>query len=937
MSLDELLKKARAAQGIEKQSFNVPTLSTNSKSLDSLLTNAKKGIGGVQDVARPTVVPQPKEPLKGLFSIRSFGDAFEYTKNAFTGLTDFSKQDIPVAGGITQGVDMGATYFANKRLEKGEADEQDVFLLKQYLKNQEIESEKYGKAGYGLGAGIKTSLVMMSEIGLGLGLAALTGGSSAAGSVASIAGKKAASQVSKKVLSEKIKENLTRAGMAAAVTSYHIPANTFEKMIGDYRFDENDMFIIDKPGDSLPSALSKAVIEHGIEYGGEMLFGEALGALGDGARSKLFKAGWLKTAKELNPNVPPTVVAKIVDKMGWNGIWKEMGEEEMQNIANGVMAQFGLSDQDYKLPTAEELAERLLTFGAIQTGISTANKVVSKQAIDNVSKMSEKEKTEYADEIINNSVKVRLEAGQNPADLVIDLVQQTEMSSKDAKEIVDYALRQKLAEVDMVEMTKKVEEVSKKTSVELPAAENVDLDTMFAEATSVEKADTDTETPAKKVEDKTLPEDLVQEAKKYKSAEEFVNAQGKPIYRGQEKSGSNLQENIGGGMSELEGGKFFAVDKNLANKFGDNTVERIANQKNTVTKQETIKLQDMATKQIEKDMAIQIESDPVLEGMALGKPKAFAEYTGKPIVEVQHLLGRQGGEVVYYEQFDNGILRTKSQLTDIWNKANTDSKESTTPAKPSYQEWVKSNPEAVKEAKELSEKAKTIKSPKDRAKFLKDNKSKFDSKYSNKFASLDKESKEYTKKGERTITKRLIKSPNEALRNAFIEEAKNENLSTYDVATFLEQDRILSNILEKPNAGQILIEVLEGGGSKIHESGLTIGTAIKAINNNVYKGAFTPRLSKALQYAAMEATTLGQQVAHFRGIFEDTLSSKQKDLTQRKQIVYARRKGLGKNKKAFDKMVKKKVEAIKKEIKEKKARKKMNKDAWADLIKDLSC
>ena len=109
---------------------------------------------------------------------------------------------------------------------------------------------------------------------------------------------------------------------------------------------------------------------------------------------------------------------------------------------------------------------------------------------------------------------------------------------------------------------------------------------------------------------------------------------------------------MGGGMSELEGGKFFSTDKKLADQFGANTQERFMSPENTVTKQETINLQKMATKQVEKDISMQVESDPVIEDMALGRPKAFAEYTGKPVVEVQHLLGRQGGEVVYYEQLD---------------------------------------------------------------------------------------------------------------------------------------------------------------------------------------------------------------------------------------------------------------------------------------------
>lgn len=171
-------------------------------------------------------------------------------------------------------------------------------------------------------------------------------------------------------------------------------------------------------------------------------------------------------------------------------------------------------------------------------------------------------------------------------------------------------------------------------------------------------------------------EPLEQEAKKYKSAEEFVKSQGTPIYRGQ-TSGVDIKQNIGGAMSELEGGLFFAKDKKLADVFGDNTVEKFSNKSNTVTSKETESLMEMATKQVEKDIKNQVESSSVIEDMALGKPKAFAEYTGKPIIEAQHLLGRQNGELIYYKEFDKSPVFTKSQLIDIWNKANKQSYEKT--------------------------------------------------------------------------------------------------------------------------------------------------------------------------------------------------------------------------------------------------------------------
>ena len=166
----------------------------------------------------------------------------------------------------------------------------------------------------------------------------------------------------------------------------------------------------------------------------------------------------------------------------------------------------------------------------------------------------------------------------------------------------------------------------------------------------------------------SLPTNLITEAKKYKTSEEFVKAQGTPMFRGQGKKGSDVDFNTTGFQGNTEGGVFFTPTKDTARKYGDNVIERISNNKNTVSIKESDELQIMATKQVESDIKNRIESDELIEQMALGRPKAFTEYTNKPFIETGDGFG-EVGELIYYKEFDKSPV-TKSQLEQIWKDSN---------------------------------------------------------------------------------------------------------------------------------------------------------------------------------------------------------------------------------------------------------------------------
>jgi hypothetical protein len=151
-----------------------------------------------------------------------------------------------------------------------------------------------------------------------------------------------------------------------------------------------------------------------------------------------------------------------------------------------------------------------------------------------------------------------------------------------------------------------------------------------------------------------------------KSFDEWVKGQGDISYRGQEKAGSEISYNTTGFQGDTQGGVFFTSNKETAKKYGDNVLEYISNKNNTVSVKEADELQKMAEKQVALDIKNQVESDELIEQMALGRPKAFVEYTKKPFIEVGDKMFGEEGEKIFYKEFWKD--KTKSQLKAEWDK-----------------------------------------------------------------------------------------------------------------------------------------------------------------------------------------------------------------------------------------------------------------------------
>lgn len=186
----------------------------------------------------------------------------------------------------------------------------------------------------------------------------------------------------------------------------------------------------------------------------------------------------------------------------------------------------------------------------------------------------------------------------------------------------------------------------------------VDAKAMIKKAKSFHKG--------KKAKTKVSSDPLVQEARKYKSADEFVSAQGTPVYRGQTKKGG-VDFNETRFQRNTEGGVFFTPDQKTARKYGDNIVENISTKDNTISVKEFDQLQKMATRQLEKDIQNNVETDELIEQMALWRPKAFAEYTKKPFVVTWDEFW-EAWELIYYKEFDQ-TPEIVTERRNAWDEA----------------------------------------------------------------------------------------------------------------------------------------------------------------------------------------------------------------------------------------------------------------------------
>jgi len=158
---------------------------------------------------------------------------------------------------------------------------------------------------------------------------------------------------------------------------------------------------------------------------------------------------------------------------------------------------------------------------------------------------------------------------------------------------------------------------------------------------------------------------LIQEAHKYKTADEFVKAQGTPLYHG--STVENLTKlkpssNLGRSGENQISGIYLTPDYQTASYYGRKNGVQIFSPQEVYTNGNILKVNDFAelkTKLGLKDFSTESKA----KIPSLLKEKGY-----------DGVFLKQGGEANEMIITNPNVIKTKSQLTDIWNKANNGAK-----------------------------------------------------------------------------------------------------------------------------------------------------------------------------------------------------------------------------------------------------------------------
>lgn len=149
-----------------------------------------------------------------------------------------------------------------------------------------------------------------------------------------------------------------------------------------------------------------------------------------------------------------------------------------------------------------------------------------------------------------------------------------------------------------------------------------------------------------------INEPLIEEARKYKSAEEFVKAQGTPIYRGE--GGSNVAQ----GKALLVEGKHFASDAKYPKGFGSVSESIIK------PNAKVLDLGDSTFQEISLKLGI-----PERKYIPPKELSTIAKEKGYDVLKYNGEYKSTGKTFTHFVDLTGDSTITKSQLTDIWNKA----------------------------------------------------------------------------------------------------------------------------------------------------------------------------------------------------------------------------------------------------------------------------
>lgn len=195
---------------------------------------------------------------------------------------------------------------------------------------------------------------------------------------------------------------------------------------------------------------------------------------------------------------------------------------------------------------------------------------------------------------------------------------------------------------------------------------------------------------------KGIDNNLIQEAKKYKSADEFIKSQREPLYHGTNKDFEKFEltkgkrEGFLGDIREVDNQAIFLTkDKELASFYGKNKVDIFGGDYKLIESYtDTGKILDLSNVQDKEIKKLAIELMEKYDGKVRRKIPKDLQYQLVDKKEFVDLVKEKGfdtikinegklvadgikkeGDNYTYAILNPEKIKTKQQLTDIWNKA----------------------------------------------------------------------------------------------------------------------------------------------------------------------------------------------------------------------------------------------------------------------------
>ncbi len=275
---------------------------------------------------------------------------------------------------LSSAMDIGEltkTLVAANKLRNGTASEEELLMLKDFIDKQNQDTT----FGYKV-------LDVVSQIPTFAGELYLTGGTATVGRKAmkegleyllTKGGKELVEKQLKKLAYKTVIEVGARSLQAPVAGATRIVANTLTNQIQSTLTVED---INDKESylKSFAKAFGQQWVETLSEFSGGLF---SIKYLPKAVRNKIIKSILFNLVSKLNLTKSSPEIVTLFKKVGYNGVISEMLEEQVGMIGHGTLEKLGLGDEEWRLPSGQELLVQLVSFSVPGVGAKIFDKGVS--------------------------------------------------------------------------------------------------------------------------------------------------------------------------------------------------------------------------------------------------------------------------------------------------------------------------------------------------------------------------------------------------------------------------------------------------------------------------------------------------------------------------------------------------------------------------------